>query len=88
MGQTLPLGIEWLTQTRPACLPMCPRSLNTPFFRLALLCLPVALLRAGNAEALGLGRMTVLSTLGKRFEAEVQLVDGQADRATIPTSRP
>ena len=83
MGQTLPLGIEWLTQTRPACLPMCPRSLNKPFFRLALLCLPVALLRAGNAEALGLGRMTVLSTLGKRFEAEVQLVDGQADRTQL-----
>lgn len=83
MGQTLPLGIEWLTPTCPACLPMCPRSRNTPFFRLALLCLPVALLRAGNAEALGLGRMTVLSTLGKRFEAEVQLVDGQADRTQL-----
>lgn len=83
MGQTLPLGIEWLTETRPAYLPMCPRILDSPFFRLALLCLPVALLRAGNAEALTLGRMTVLSTLGKRFEAEVQLVDGQAERTQL-----
>lgn len=35
---------------------------------------------AGEVEAVGLGQMTVLSPLGKRFEAEVQLIDHAATR--------
>ena len=35
---------------------------------------------SGQAQAAALGKMTVLSTLGSRFEAEVPLLDARADK--------
>ncbi|MCM8593836.1 FimV family protein [Accumulibacter sp.] len=46
----------------------------------AAIVVPLAWLAAGDAAALGLGQMTVLSRLGARFEAEVQLVENSGGR--------
>ncbi|WP_300454733.1 hypothetical protein [Accumulibacter sp.] len=45
--------------------------------------MPIALFSPADTEALTLGRMTVLSPLGKRFEAEVPLLGGDADKGQI-----
>jgi pilus assembly protein FimV len=52
-----------------------------PLFRLPLL--PILLCSAGVAEAVALGKMTVLSHLGSRFEAEVQLLDTAAGKQPL-----
>lgn len=62
---------------------MCSRIVKPAPYRLAALLLPIALFSAADAEAVALGRMTVLSPLGKRFEAEVQLLGGDADKGQI-----
>ncbi|SBT08454.1 Tfp pilus assembly protein FimV-like protein [Candidatus Accumulibacter aalborgensis] len=72
-----------MTDTCLAFLPMRSTIVNTPLARFFLLLLPIAFLSAGDARALGLGKMTVLSSLGKRFEAEVQLIDGSAEQRSI-----
>jgi len=43
----------------------------------------LALLGAGNANAIGLGEITVLSRLGERFRAEVQLIEGAGDNRLL-----
>ncbi len=48
---------------------------SPPLFWIVLFLLPILCLPAGKVEAVGLGRMTVLSRLGSPFEAEVQLLD-------------
>lgn len=55
---------------------------SPPFFRVVSFLLPILCLPAGEVEAVGLGKMTVLSRLGSHFEAEVQLLD------TAPNKRP
>jgi hypothetical protein len=55
---------------------------SPPFFRVVSFLLPVLCLPAGEVEAVGLGKMTVLSRLGSHLEAEVQLLD------TAPNKRP
>ncbi|HMW54715.1 MAG TPA: hypothetical protein PKZ67_01820 [Accumulibacter sp.] len=54
--------------------------MNSPFFRLwrLLWLLPILLCSVGMAEAVVLGKMTVLSGLGSHFEAEVPLLDVSA----------
>ena len=77
------LGLECVTDTCHAFLPMRSTIVNTPLARVFLLLLPIAFLSAGDAKALGLGKMTVLSSLGKRFEAEVQLIDDSAEQRSV-----
>jgi pilus assembly protein FimV len=51
--------------------------------RLAAAFVLAILLSAGAAGAVSLGKMTVLSPLGSRFEAEVQLLDARADKEPL-----
>ena len=54
---------------------MCSGIVSSPFSWVVFLLLPILCLSAGEAGAVGLGKMTVLSRLGSPFEAEVQLLD-------------
>lgn len=74
-------------------------TINFPVLVVVCSLLPVTLWSAGDARAMGLGRMNVLSNLGSPFEAEVQLLDasdnkqpgaecfrlGQSGEADLPT---
>jgi Tfp pilus assembly protein FimV len=51
--------------------------------RLAAAAVLPILLSVGEAGAVGLGKMTVFSHLGSRFEAEVQLLDATADKRPL-----
>ncbi len=59
--------------------------MNASVFRLLRLpwLLPILLCPAGMVEAVALGKMTVLSSLGSRFEAEVPLLDVSADKQPL-----
>ena len=59
--------------------------MNPSFFRLWRLprLLPILLCSAGIAEAVTLGKMTVLSSLGSRFEAEAPLLDVSAAKQPL-----
>jgi pilus assembly protein FimV len=63
--------------------PMRSMFLDTRCFRVVFLLLPILCLPTGEAEALGLGKLTVLSHLGARFEAEVQLLAVTTDRRPV-----
>ena len=64
-------------------LPMRSIVLDIPCFRVVFLLLPFLCLLTGEAQALGLGKLTVLSHLGARFEAEVQLLEVTAEKRPL-----
>lgn len=63
----------------PDLSPMLPRIANLRAAVVAVVLLPLPVWSAGAAQAATLGKMTVLSTLGSRFEAVVQIAGGASD---------
>lgn len=59
--------------------PMLPGIANLRTVAMAAVLLPLLVWSAGAAQAATLGKMTVLSTLGSRFEAVVQIAGGTGD---------
>lgn len=68
---------------RPIPQPMRPTTADPLRIRPVCLLLPVILLHAETAGALALGKLTVLSPLGKRFSAEVQVLDTAGDATRV-----
>ncbi|MBN8453011.1 hypothetical protein [Accumulibacter sp.] len=63
----------------PNLSPMLPGIANLRAVAVAAVLPPLLVWSAGAAQAATLGKMTVLSTLGSRFQAVVQIADGAGD---------